>query len=602
MATSLKKIRVILRLLAILILFELFFVHTETFAQMRLVYPKKFSISGLIELTYKDYSTETSNGHDHKSSYSVLQQRYSLALKGYIYHPKLAVFTTRVTFIDYKTLSSTSVLKPETKSLIYEMSAIFLPYRPVSLTTYAMRSAFTVGGLPTNPYDNTIMNYGALLFINLRKLPSIRFEYYHLDVTPQGSQQNKKKTKNDSYYLNIKGTLNPIRTQYSLNFGFSNISTAIAERKTKFADIYANTGFKKFSLINFFHYYDQEISKTLGIYSNLQFNRGKRFLHDYYYSYAKFEETFNDTTTNRVKHDIRGFFSYRILTNLNSSLSLNYGLNKDEDGKWKYYAISTALNYSRPVKSLYLVSFYRFIVKNDEKLGKFNEHLISLDLTTRQFRWGRLFTSYNFTILDGMFKIQPSQESVDFGIQEEPQEGKYKTTTHTLIIGTRGRAFTRASWSAEAEYIHSDSTKERPKKYFDYSDFSDSDILKTERKRNYYVLVGEIMYPLGRRGANLNLRTGYNFGESDSKEFKKLYYELKLILPIARRLSLSSWWREAWYAIGGNPDRKVREYQILVNYGRGQLRLSVEYWVTVEEEETRKREDTRLILKAKRFF
>jgi hypothetical protein len=583
--------------LLILIIVELFFFRIETFAQMRTVYPKRFSINGLVELKYNDYSVTTSS---HRSSYSVLTQRYSVGMKGYVYDPRLIVFSAKVTFTDIKTLKSTSPLIPESKSMAYEFTAKFLPYRPISLSTYYMRSNYTYDGLNRfDPYDTTINDYGALLGINLKNFPLIRFEYSHLDIT--GSQL---KTSNDSYYLYMHGNSSKLNTIYSLSFGITHVNSAYVNFTTKLVDIYAQTSFKRFSLINFVRYYEQETAKSYGMYSNLTFNQGYRFNHDYSYSYEHSEDNLDGSTSKTDKQEIQGFFSYRILSNLLSSLSLDYGINKIEGEKWKFHALSASLNYSRSIKSLYLVSFYRFFLRDDELKGNYKEHSIHLDLTTRQLKWGgRMYAAYYFDMLHGTFKFGTFDSEDLNSLNEEPMEGKYDTKTHTFLIGAKGSAFRRATWSLEFEYIQSTANKERPKVFFgNDDDLFASDTIETAHKKKYYVFLGEIMYPFRTRGATLNLRTGYYFGELDSIDYKKLYYEVKFNFPVSRKLQLSSWWRESWYKIGDALDRKIREYNITANYTKGKFYLYAEYWVINEEEGSAKREDRRFMLKAKRYF
>jgi hypothetical protein len=97
--TSVNCKRGILFLL-ILIIVELFFFRTDSFAQMRALYPKRFSLDGFVELKYNDYSVTTSSGR--RSSYSFLTQRYSVGIKGYVYDPRLIVFTAKATLLILK--------------------------------------------------------------------------------------------------------------------------------------------------------------------------------------------------------------------------------------------------------------------------------------------------------------------------------------------------------------------------------------------------------------------------------------------------------------------------------------------------------------------
>lgn len=582
---------------------------------MRYVYPRRFSLEGSIDLTYKDYSTTVKYRREYKHSYSTFKQQYSLGVKGFIYHPKLLVFSTRLTFADDRTLRTTAGLKPNSQSYIYELSTVFLPYRPINLTTYTTIADYTFGGLDGDSiYDMRIINYGAILGMKLKNLPLIRFEYYHLNMEPTGRRRIQE-TTNDSFYLNIRGLYSKLRTQYSFNLGYSDIKTMHDGRKYKFVNIYTNTNLKKFTLINFFRYYDQELSKTFGIHTNIQPRKWKGLTHEYYYSYEKFEEESEDITRKTDRQEIRGFFTYRFTKSLYSSLSLDYGTFTEKiknsffdevneaEKKFKFHAVVASLNYSKPFKKYYLFTFYRFLQRDDEFKGKYNQHSFNLELKTRRFRWGTVYTSYTFNILDGTFKIYEEENPHEFIFEEEVKEGKYKNITHTFTLGVRGKAFKKAPWSLEAEYYNAKSSKERPKKYFGYNDdFFESSILKTEIKRDFYVFLGEIMYPIGRKGSNLNFRTGYSFGEIDSIHSSKYFYEIKFSLPYSKNLRFQSWWREIWYNYDITYDRKVREYDLTMIYRIGKLYLNAEYWVQNQKDDSRDRNYRRFIIKLRRSF
>ncbi len=573
---------------------------------MRVVYPRKFSIESSITLTYKDYDISVENKREFKSSYSIFEQQYSLGLKGFIYHPRLLVFSSRFTFSDERTIESTSEFKPNSKSFIYELSTVFLPYRPINLMTYTTISDYSYGGIYGNGsiYDTKIINYGAILGISLRKLPLIRFEYYHLKIEPTGSRKFFGQTTNNSYHLNIRGSYNRLQTQYALNLGYLDINRHTLNREIKYVNIYTNTNLQKFRFINFFRYYDQEISKNLGVYTNLQSIKSKKFYHEYHYSFEKSEDKSDGLTKETDREEIRGFFTYKFTGNLFTSLSLNYGIFKENQKEYEFNAIFASLNYSKPLKRYHLYTYYNFLQRDNELKGEYTQHSINLELTTRKYRWGTMYTSYSFNILKGIFKIHEEESPYEFNFGEiEEQEGKYESMTHTFTLGVRGRAFKKAPWTLEAEYYNSSSTKERPKKYFDYSyDYSESSILKTEIEKNYFVFLGQILYPIGRKGANLNLRSGYSFGEINSTATSKTFYEIKFNIPFSMRLRFLSWWREMWYKYDIGFDRKVREYEISLNYKIAKVYLNAEYWVQNQEENNIKRNYRRFIIKLRRTF
>jgi len=571
---------------------------------MQTVYPRSFSFSGIVELTYKDYNTTIKNRYDNKSGYSVFEHRYSIAAQGYIYNPKLAVFSSRLTFLYNNVFNSTSSFEPDSRNINYELSAIFLPYRPVSLSTYATVNDFKIDSFSWgNPLDNRIVNYGGVLGINFRTYPTIRLEYYHLDITPTGSQINQAGTINNSYYLTVKGTWLKMKTNYSMSLGLTDINSPNAKFQSRFADLYSNTAFKMFSWINFFRYTEQKNATAYGIYSNLQFNRWEKFYSDYFYSFEHEDDTSTGVSIRTIKQEFRGSLGYKFLSNLQSSLSLDYGTVKVADEESKYNTVSATLHYSRPVKNYYLSSFYRFTIKKNDISTSYIEHTASIQLTSRSYKWGTFFATYYFSNLDGSFKFaQSSSDTSGSTVKGQIETGYFKSTSHTFTLGLRGRALKRLSWLLEGEYVYSTASKKRPINVDDFSGLLQSNILETSQKKDYFILVGEGFLPIGRRGALLTVRAGDDFGKIDSGSFDKKYYEIHLSWPLGRRLRIVSWWRESWYNVANTPRSKVREYNFLANYRIGRLFIDGEYWLREEIQEAHYKEDTRLILKVKRLF
>jgi hypothetical protein len=595
--------RVLFCVFIILIIFDqLFLSQSKAYGQMQVEYPKRFSFSGLVELTYKNYNTEIKNRRDTTSGYSVLQHKYSLAAKGYIYHPKLAVFSTRVTFFYNDMFNSTSSFEPDSKNITYELNTVFLPYRPVSLTTYAIVNDFSVDSFKWgNPLDNKIINYGGTLGIYLKGYPSIRLDYYHLEVIPTGSQKSKGTSINNSYYLMIKGTWLKIKTQYSVNFGFLDIHNANTTLQSKYVDLYTNTAFSKFGWINFLRYTDQTNMKSYGIYTNLQFNRWQKIFSDYSYGIEHQESTLKNKTSTTDKQELRGSLSYRFNPTLQASISLHYGNIKNDDGKSRFNTVSIGLHYSRPIKSNYFAAFYRFSIRDDTLRISYSEHTASLQLTSKSYKWGTFFATYYFTALDGTFKFRVGDDA-ELGLTGEIKKGTFSSITHNFVLGLRGRVLKRATWIVSAQYIHSSSKKSRPVDFVDYNDLLNSGMLEVEQKKDYCILVGEIFFPVGRRGTMLTFRTGDDFGTIDSRSFERKYYEIHVNWPVARRIHVTAWWRESWYDVANIPLRKVRDYSILADYRIGKIFFNGEYWVRQEMQESHFKRDIRLILKGKRYF
>jgi hypothetical protein len=586
------------------VLYQFLFSQREAFGDMQVTYPRSFSFSGIVELTYKDYNTEIKSRYDNKSGYSVFQQKYSIAAQGYIYNPKLAVFSSRLTFLYNNVFNSTSSFEPDSRNINYELSAIFLPYRPVSLSTYATVNDFKIDSFSWgNPLDNRIVNYGAVFGVNLRNFPTIRFEYYHLDITPTGSQITQAKTINNSYYLLVKGLWLKMKTNYSMNFGLTEINNPNAKFQNRFVDLYANTAFKMFSWINFFRYIAQENVKMYGMYSNLQFNRWEKFYSDYFYSFEHEEDNSTGVSIKTVKQELRGSLSYKFQSNLQASLSLDYGTVNEADQKSKYDSVSATLHYSRPVKNYYLSSFYRFTLKKSDINTSYTEHTASIQLTSKSYKWGTFFATYYFSTIDGSFKFaQEASDTSESAPQDQIQTGYFQSTSNSFSLGLRGRALKKVSWLVEGQYIYATASKKRPLNVTDFSGLLESGILETSQKKDYFILMGEFFFPLGKRGTLITLRAGDAFGTIDSGSFDKKYYEIHLSWPVKRNLRIVSWWREAWYNVANTPQSKIREYNFLANYRIGSLFIDGEYWVREDTQESHYKKDTRLILKVKRLF
>jgi len=106
-------------------------------ASMTQRYPTRFSLSGLIELSYTDYFFEipsASGSNEYHTSF--VEQHYGVTASGYIYHPRLAVFNAGIKFTDNRQLAYVGA-KLNTQTWGYDVLLTFLPYRPVSLDVFA---------------------------------------------------------------------------------------------------------------------------------------------------------------------------------------------------------------------------------------------------------------------------------------------------------------------------------------------------------------------------------------------------------------------------------------------------------------------------------
>jgi hypothetical protein len=603
--------------------FLIIFIHKQADAQMRVGYPQRFRLTGLIELHYTDNSIKTSyDGRETKGGWSRFEQHYEVGIEGYIYHPRLAIFSTGITFTNAITSNQKNT---RSNNIGYNLSATFLPYRPVTLNIYAMRSDYTIKGLTAIPEEGSINQYGARLNVNTRILPTMRLDYSHFDTELKNSSNVPVKMKTDSWSFSIHGSLRSFNTLYGLNLGFTDFSSTNISYNAKYINIGTSTSIGKVgTLSNSFLYSDDESSKSLRFDSYLHFRPGRRLIHNYRYDYSNTEYYFKgseaagteDRTVTRVLHMLTGTWSYRFTDRLSGALSLFYSRrneaeNKKNEERYTSYGISPGLSYRRPVAGFEFSSYYRFFLTDDEKRGKLKEHDLELNLQTNKIRWGTVYANYYLFISDEIDKyLETSDEFIEEGVVKEI---KIKTTVHTLRIGIRGKGLrlgsrwgsSRAYWNIESEYLHSRTNGERPKNcdmmsedYYECLEGLISEIEKWSKKTDQYTLDGYLMYPLAR--GTVNLKTRYSTGEADSKKIKRFLYDVRFNYPVSRRLSFSIWWRQMWDKIEGSFDRKIRDYELLADYRIGRLFLSLEYQVSRQEESNAVTENRRFFVRLRR--
>jgi len=594
-----------LRVFALAILFSISIVYEIADAQM-VGYPQRFRLTGLIELNYRDYSIEaTSGGRKFETGFSIFEQRYQIGLEGYIYHPRLIVFSTK---LDYNYSMFKNDLDMNTKDIGYEIYLTFLPYRPVSLDIYASKVDFTAEGIST-PMETTTNQYGARLRLsNLWKLPSMKFEYYHMDMD---TNYFSSKFETNWWNFNMNGSMSPIKTNYGLAFGFGDLSSTSRSYNSKRMSWNSSTKIRNTTLLTYLFSYDEDLSKQLSYGALLIPQPGKRFIQDYRYEY--YDDEYHVTgiggeetgeiikTADRV---FTGTWSYRFTERLYGSLSLDYGLHKEADNlymneaNWTYYGAVPSIDYRRPIAGLDFLTHYFYFLRKDEKKGESKEHNLELGLEARRFRFGTIYADYYFLKSDSIDKLYAERGDI-FAKEEVFKKSTAKTTSHLFRTGIRGRLGqgpSRGSWNIEGQYLYSSSSGKRP-----ITTLDQELIVEWSRKTSQYILFGELTYPLG-RGATVHLKAGYNTAKNDSRRTNRFYFDERFTYPISRRLSFAAWWMEIWDKIEGGIDRKIRDYEVFLTYRVGMVFFSLEYEGIREEENSRIKDTKRLFIKLRRPF
>ena len=601
-------------LISLLIMVTLIIASAEfANAQMQVKYPKRFRLSGLIELSYQNYYIETSSrGSTRDRSQQTFRQYYKAGVEGYIYHPRLAVFNASISY-------NHTIFNPEyadnvtAKDIGYDIYTTFLPYRPVAVDLYARKIDYSYN-LTGEPLDTTSNLYGARLRMHKRNWPSIRLEYYHWDYQIlRSNKENKKDTlQEDRYTLDVRGRIAFLATRYQVFVDYLSLSRPSLDDNRWSARISTSSIIKRtINWYNWLSYLASDYYKFFTVSSSLYFPPGKRFQHNYLYEYMQSKNEFRSLaeleiesqSTELKTHNISGSWSYRFSERLRGSLSLRYTQNDEitvkgdsqdnffgEENKkrarWETEGISASLGYGRPISYVKFSSYYRFFLRKDERRGDFQEHIVELNSSTSRFRWGIVYAMYTLHYIDETQKYLAVGSEDNFFLDEEDNvlRRMAKTFTHSFITGVRGRipgsTMGRAYWNVEAEYFQSDTKGKKPVRSTvedDFFGFGDSEAKeeKYELHVRHFSLTGDISYPL-RRGIVGNFRTNYSYGESNGKSGSIFYYEGRLAYPISRRAGIMAWWRQTWTQIEGGADREEKFLQLEADYKLGKTFLSFE--------------------------
>lgn len=596
----------------------------ESSAQMVAGYPKKFHFRGLVDLQYRNYSFENSSyGTNYKNEYSHFQQYYNLNLDGYIYHPRLIVFNSSIYFSYLKPISvSTNANKIASKDLTYDVFLTFLPYRPVSLELFGTREHIAYEASNFTLPDRTINHYGARLKIKLEKreaLKYIRFSYEHWDYIYEGIS---KENKTDTYSLVIRGFLSKIRTQYSLSYSIANYSSPFDSLDSKFLNVFTETGLTKIGTILFTTFSREDSKYSSGDYLkqsvfnlDLSFPQGTRYYHGYMYTFNTSERLYKGSllagTDDRLDetsyHLIKGSWGYRFSERLMGSLSLDYGKRKINDKSGNVTGLSTGLSYSRTIAGFNYQSSYRFITRKDDFRDDFKEHSFNLNIT-RQIRFGTLYMHYYLIKSDSKSDVFENNTEDFLGEEEQDIVIGERTTdslSHNILLGMRGRGygniFARAIWTIEGSYYTVKSDIKRPAHNNGDGFMGFSEFEHITKKRNQYSLYGQIFLPF-RDNINIYSRAAYSFGEIDSINRSSLIIDARLTYVIYRNITFGGLWRGRWDKIQGSPNRRTFDYEAKLDYRRGMLLLSLEFYLTQTKQSEITNLSRRIFITLKRYL
>lgn len=614
-----KTISIAVHLLVLF--FSLLLVPDQSSAQMTSGFPRKFRLTGFVELQYRNYWHETSSSRStNDDTYSNFKERIRLHADGFIYHPRLIVYSAAVDFSHQKSLTGVDI---KGKDLSYSLLVTALPYRPISLDLFASRDHYSFEAKTQALPDRTVTHYGAKMRFNIEKvqpLRLIRLRYEHWGYATENISED---TVTDTYSISVHGLLSKLKTVYTVTSTLTNFTSPVLDIDTKFFSAYTDTNLTKkgVKLINSFFYSDFQYSigdytKDLNYSADLDFPPGERYYHDYRFVFNQTEQFYKGSEASGTRDRlselsyqiITGSWGYRFSDRLIGSLFLDYGKRKVDSEKGEVTGISTSLAYRRPLGAFNTESSYRFILKKDELRNDFTEHYITINLKTRRFSLGTGYFTYTFIKSDSESKV--FEESDEFYFDEEAEKveiGKRttKTLSHSVVLGLRGRGFgkmlRRAIWTVENSYFNTTSDIKRPIRTTDEFGGTEITFEDITRKTHQYSIYGQIVVPI-RTTMNINSRATYAIGETDSFSRQSFVMHTRINYRLQRNLTFAGLVRGRWEKIENSPNRTIIDYEASLDYRRGKLHCLLEFFLSTTKQKDLTFWSRRIFLTIRRYI
>ena len=582
---------------------------------------KRFRFTGLVELTFRDYNVESSYyGRSRESGSTSFEQRYTLGMRGYVYHPKFISFLTRVSFRKLDADHDDNG-EHDADDINYSFSVNVLPAGPVSLDVYGLKTDSNVEGWGTAPYDITSTFYGARLRFSGRKYPSMRLEYNHWDYVIErekgyriydfydyyyGEEEGivlkkvriKEKTDVDRLSLNVNGFLKSISTRYNMTADISDYVSPYRDYTGVHVTANTYTTIKKeSSLSTIFQYSDIDITKLTVFSANLNILPKSRLQHGYGYEFLTYETDGEKTEA----HTVSNYLHYRFSRTIFGTTHLRYRFGKRDGIREDSYDIDVGLNYGKTIKEYDFASYYKFALSKDERYGEYDfmGNSLGIGVATRKFRVGTIYANYDISLRTFDFSYYT------FGDTDSSTTENIDSLEHRIRAGINGLGPGRAYWNVEAEARIFDSDTKNDGFGFWIGEEQWAESIR------HYTFTGDIGYPIKQRGI-ATFKASYTTGTTNSENVERYYYEGRINYHILRNLNFLAWWREesrnkGWWT--GRPTVQKRdygwknkEYQLELRYLLRRITLSLEYNVYKLEEGPTNSEYKRLYMKLTKPF
>lgn len=627
-------------LLFFYIVLVILFIPVNSFAQMGIKYPKKFTFTGLIELSYKTYSIESSRQgrKSVENTTKIFGQFYKFGIGGYIYDPRLLVFSTSVLYrLDKFTYEGSSTEKQSLKDKGYSVTATFLPYRPVSLSAYMskVKSEFEA----YLPLDYETNSYGMNLKISGRKIPLILLNYDHWDYIVKKKVLKKyrvdeeedwdywqdwdegnwdedwwnedsgfpvfktkivtvtEKRQTDRYTIKISDNIRKLNTRYNIQLEFLDYSSPLRKYNAYYLKTNTVSTIKKKNIL-----YTSFMYSNLDFYDMLRFNSSFKLApigyleHTYSYEFFSYsgEPIFTRKKAEELYyHKIGAFLNYRFTKRLRARGDLYYRFGERDGNKEDAY--SAGLTYDRPVGIFQFLLDGGYTYKNMSTRGILTQYDFSLNISTTRLRWSRVYTAYRFS---------------DY-TYEQPKAEDLKSTIHRFVVGISDKGTFRLYWNIEGEITLTKSIGRRPLERIPYipPEFQvpeDGEITKPKilpLEVNSYLIRGDLRYPINRRGA-ITLSSRYLTSSGDSLKIKRFYYLCGVNYNLISSLMLSVIWKNEDETLkqGVTIDRKIQDLDIRATYLWRKLYFSLEYSIYKTTENDKEYTNKTVFMRVRRHF
>jgi hypothetical protein len=579
-----------------------------------------FRFKGLVEFTYQDNTVMTSiNGKKQKSGWTSFGQRYKLGGHGFIVHPKLLQYYVNIGF-DWNSIKYDSGNGSLTsKDISYGLGLTFLPNRPITLEIDASKTRYSGSSGTSSTNDSVSTSFGARLVSTIRSLPLIRIEYSHWDYSSErllGTRfydeweekfiivTNKvtDKTINDRFNIYVNGRWRPLKTRYTLSSGIVKFTNPRRTFDMFYARGNFNTQFAvNHSLWTYFQYQKIDTTKLLDISFDYKPVPIKNIYHNYGFEYMNSESPTSKTNA----YIFSGLWRYRFSPRANVKADIRYRLGTKDGDDDRSFKLETSANYGRPLKIFDFNTQYNFFIARETNSNDFSfmQNRLYLSLSTRKYRWGKIYSNYEFLYNNFNFKFSPTETS-------EATSQASDEIQHRLRLGAKVSGPLRASWSVELEARYLDASGDNTGAW--QSVWIGAN--QWAQKIRHYTATADLRFPVGRKGS-ITLSGSYTTGETNSEPIKKYDYQARFNYNIIRNLRFSGWWRVEWRSAGwwssGSlinvdkqfyTDTRTRDYQFNLDYAWRRLFFSLEYASTLLEEGTVESEATRMYLRVSRPF